>query len=567
MANARQKQHATRVNPVQTWETNTRTSPLTHSRTNRQDNVSVVTSGFGGKLVPLKFIPLLREDAARGMLNINVQMAETASMLLNPVRVSAAAYLVPKLALNRFQDMGTIDRSYAGEPEVNGSVVPWFQPAAGALLTSQIAVAAGLHFQPGKEYNDDYFQAYNAVWNFIAANRSPSLTLRAANDGSLGPAFWPNTQMKHVVPTFDAAMMEGEVPVTITEQQILTVPGQAIQLPINRNMPDGVNTTGISATSDSSGVNMHIDGDTSQGMFFTGANGAALQASMDGIYSEIAADGVVVSLANIDMARQTAAWARMRTQFQGISEEWMIDQLVQGIRLNDRNLKQPILLDASDVTVGMAQRYATDAANLTESVTDGRTALQLRVSTPAVQCGGVIVVVAQALPEQIYERQRDYYMAALDVAELPNRTRDELDPQPVAMLKNAEVDEAHTDPESLFGYAPLNHQWQRNAPNVGGRYYRPDPTAPWDEDRNRIWDTGVIDPELGPDFYTSESLQHNVFQSATEEPFEFWMAGQVVINGLTYFGPSMRESDDDYDTIRAQVPTDRLKGDGTDIPV
>ena len=540
MARRTEKQHSTQKTPIQSWETNTRTSPVDHERTIRRQTVSVVTTSFGGKLVPLKAIGLHREDRVRDhTLTLNVQMAETASMLLNPVRIACAAYLVPKLALDRFNDMGTIDRSYNGQQEIDGSVVPWFETRVwdGTWETHE---KMGLHGQAGSQVNTDYLEAYNAIWNHIAVNRSPSIAPRGRLSASLGPAFWANTQMKHVVPTFDDAMMEGVVPIVFQDARLPVRAGST--------QPNGVGELRFGSSAD-------------------GRQAYGNEANQDGLLAaEFENVTSNLSLASIDLARETAAWARLRTQYQGKSEEWMMDQLLAGIRIPDEGLRQPILIDTMETVIGMSQRYATDSANLTKSVVDGRTSMQLRIRTPQISCGGVVMIVAQALPEQIYERQIDYYMAATTVEDLPNRTQDELDPQPVEMVSNKEVDVAHSVPEGLFGYAPLNHRWTGGGPNVGGRYYKPNPAAPWDEDRNRIWDTGVVDPALGPDFYMSTSLQHEVFETSTEEPFEWWLGGETPIEGLTYFGPQIRESTDDYESVLGQIDQTRLKGDGTDDP-
>jgi len=545
-----QKQHSTSAPPTQQWPDNYRRSAVGHSRTRRRDAVSVVTSSYGGKLVPLKMIPILREDGImNSRLDVNVQMAETADMLLNPVRVSAMAYLVPKLAFERFQDMGTIDRSYNGQPEVDASVVPWFrtgvynEPPPGQTPDPGIYKTLGLHAADGSTINLDYAEAYNAVWNYIALQRSTSLTPRDSVDLTLAPAFWEHTQMRHVVPTFDAAMIEGSVPVSFTEGGNLPVKSLAQSSAGSAHTNYAPAITGAQAPQD---ANLNYD--------WTGQ-----------IWAELQESSVQLSLASIEQARETRAWSKIRAQYQGMSEDWMIDQLLSGIRLNDETLKQPILLDHSDTIVGMSERYATDAANLTESVVDGRTSLQLSMRAPALQCGGVLVICGQVLPEMVYERQRDYYLTAQTVDELPNRTADELDPQPVEIVKNGEVDESHTLPNDLFGYAPLNHRWLRNAPNVGGKYYRPDPAAVWNENRNRIWATDVVDPTLGPDFYLSSTVSHEVFSDSNSDPFEWWVAGDVSIEGLTFFGPQLREQTGDYDAVEAQVPTERLKGDGTDV--
>lgn len=556
------KQHSVAVRPTQVWPENYRRGPVAHQRTTRTDQVSVVTSGYGGKLLPIKMIPLLREDAiTNSRLSINVQMSETADMLLNPVRVSAMAYLVPKLAFDRFKDMGTIDRSYNGQPEIDASVVPWFEnytynePPPGQTPDPGVFKTLGLHAPDLAVINSDYIEAYNAVWNYIALERSSSLTPRDRLDTTLAPAFWEHTQMRHVVPNFDAAMIEGEIPISFSAgSQLLPVEGIGITSPPAWSGGTELTYTGgTTETPESAGI---------------GAN-FRIRGNVDGdgnpnIYAVLAESGIEISLANIQQATKTRQWAELRNSYQGMSDDWMIDQLLSGVRLNDETLKQPILLDHSDTIVGMSERYATDGANLDKSVADGRTSLSLNLRAPALQTGGVVVVCAQVLPEMIYERQRDYYMRATDVSELPLRTADELDPQPVETIKNGEVDESHSLPNDLFGYAPLNHRWMRRAPNVGGKYYRPDPAAIWNENRNRIWSTEVVDPTLGPDFYISNEVSHEVFADQNSDPFEFWCAGDVQITGNTFFGEQLREAQGDYEAVEAQVPTARLKGDGTD---
>lgn len=552
MADPTSKQHSRQIAPSQIWNENTKTGAMSHERFGRGDHVSAVTSGKAGKLIPLYCSPLLREDGVSpSTLTVSTQMNETASMLLNAVRVSVTAHLVPKLAFKRFKDMGSIDRSFNGQPEVDNNVIPWFENESDTA--KQFYKTLGLHASAGGEnYNTDYLEAYNAVWNHMALERSPALTPRDLTDGSLAPAFWEHTQMKYVKPSFDDAMLEGTVPLTVVESQ-MPVHG------INRIGSGSVAGNPATVHSDATNVNFQD----------AGGNGVGFQIRSDAvssIYAELQQNGVTVSLANLDLARQTTAWARARVQYQGLSEEWMMDQLLAGIRLKDEHLRQPILLDHKQGVIGMTQRYATDSGNLEKSLTDGRNAVTLSIRAPAIETGAVIVVCAQALPEQIYERQRDYYFAATKVSDLPNRISDELDPQPVSLVSNFEVDEAHATGTALFGYAPLNHQWQRTAPRIGGKYHRPDPTAEWTENRNRIWEGGVVNPALGPDFYLSTTLTDKVFAAADVDNFEFWTQGDIRINGLTYFGPALRESTDQYSKVLSKVDLNRHKGDGTDTP-
>lgn len=556
MANRREKQHSTSTAPTQNWPSNIKSTPVMHEETTRTDLISNVSSGFGGVIQPVAVSPVLREDAARSSrIRVNVQMAETSKMLLNAVRTTCTAVLVPKLALDRFKDMGSIDRSYNGQQEIDGSVIPWFEPETD--MTKEFYTKLGIHAQAGVQYNTDYLASYNQAINHMYTQRSVSLAPRAETTGTLAAALWQHTQMRHVKPNFDDAMQAGTIPLTVIGAEMpvrgITAGGSfngdpALLATGNPILGPDPTTTIRSSTSGTDYINFDIDPST----------------GLSQIHAELNAQGIEISLANIALARETVAWAQLRTQYQGLSEDWMIDQLLSGIRLRDETLQHPIILDQRDAVIGMTQRYATDSGNLDQSLTDGQTTVSLDVRFPKLVTSGVLLILAQSLPEQIYERQRDYYLAAMSPADLPMRTADELDPQPVSLVKNAEVDEAHTLPDDLFGYQPLNAEWQRNAPRVGGRYFRPDPLSAWTEDRNRLWEGGVVDPTLGPDFYLSSSLDHQVFNSATEDPFEYWTTGQIAYQGLTYFGPGIREADDHYDKVLAQVDTSRHVGDGTD---
>lgn len=549
MSSTRPHQRAAR--PYQPDAIRKRTAPVMHERMMRPMNVGCITSSMGGKLVPLSAIGLHREDGMRtSRFAITVQMEQTAAMLINPVRVTARAFFVPKLAFERFKDMGSVDRSFNGEQEIDGSVIPWFEQAPTGGV-NHVYNALGLHAAATDFANNDYLEAYNLIWNHLAAMKSPSLAPRTKLQRDLAPAFWSNSQMKHVVPTFDDALIDGEVPVTIVNNAV----------DILNLWRSNVGSSGIAGNGTGSSPNN--SGQTKPASELA----ALLRDGNDNVTAQLSADALSFSLADIAMARQTAAWARLRTQFDGVSEEWMIDQLLAGVRVRDENLNHPIELDMSEGVVGMTQRFATEAANLDQSMTDGSTVVSLTAGLPAITCGGVFMIVGQVLPEMQYERQRDYYLTAATVDDLPNRTSDELDPQPVEMVKNSDVDSSHTDPDGLFGYRPLNAKWLKRHVNLGGKYYRDDPAAAWDENRNRIWTPEVVDPALGPDFYLSTTLSHDVFVDTQSDQFEWWVTGVAQVEGLTYFGPALREAVDDYDKVLAQVPKERLKGDGTDDPL
>lgn len=536
-----QKSQMGGLRPTQPLDRNTRTTPVSHARTLRYDDLSCVTSTFGGKFLPVAAVPLLREDRAlNSMINVNFQMAETADMLLNPVRASVSAWLVPKMAFSRFSGWDSINRSYNGQTEIDDSVIPWFEVWAPGV-DDELMKAMGIHLAANDAANTDYVEAYNAIWNHIAKNMSKDIALRDDFDSTIAPAFWDHTQLKYVKATFDDVMMEGQVPITITQGEQMKVFAQ----------PDFTNKPGMYSADDPDSNNKLLVHDSGNAASF--------------FWTELQAEGVQLTLANIDLARETAAWARLRSEYQHLDEDWMMDQLLSGIAMPEEAMKQPILLDRQTVPFGMIQRYATDGASLEQSATNGQTGATLRIRTPQINTGGVIMICAQCLPEMVYERQRDYYLMAKAVSELPQRTQDELDPQPVVEIFNQEVDELHTMPNEVFGYAPLNHQWMRAKPKIGGKYYRDDPTGPWSENRTRIWDTSTVDPKLGEDFYLATNIRHDVFKSQNSDPFEVWASGRVAIEGLTYFGPALRESTNDYEKVLEQVDTTRI--DPPDVTV
>lgn len=553
------KQHSRQSAPYQPNAPRIRRNAIEHQRFIRPNVSGAVSTSYGGVLMPLAAHGLLREDGMRtSRFGVNLQMAETSAMLINAVRVTARAFFVPKLAFERFNDMGTINRSYAGEAEIDGSVVPWFQPYVDGGEPSPFRRALGLHMPNGENGNTDYLEAYNAIWNYLAMQTSPSLEPRDGLDDSLAPAFWSNSNMKYVVPTFDDALIEGEVPLTVTGAQM---PVRGIGTVDNTDAP-ALNVKETDGTTRDYTNAQSIDG---VGKWY-GETVAADGTFFPNIYAQLEQDGITVSLANIQTARETAAWARLRTQFQGVSEEWMIDQMLSGIRIRDEQLRHPIELDMKETTVGMMERYATDSGNLDQSLSDGRASLELTAGIPAVTTGGVFMIVAQVLPEQVYERQRDYFFAAQTVDDLPFRTSDELDPQPVEMVSCKEVDSSHEQGDDLFGYRPLNAKWMRRHTALGGRYFRESPTDPWVQDRNRIWTPEVENVTLGPDFYLATDISHEVFNDSNLDPFEWWVNGIAMTEGLTYFGPALREATDDYDSVAAQVDRSRLAGDGSDDP-
>ena len=419
----------------------------------------------------------------------------------------------------------------------------------------------GKHGKQGATINTDAIEAYNAIWNFRAKNRSPDLTLRARLDETLAPAFWLHQTFAHIVPDFDQAIIDGEVPLNIVGSQLaLTGPGKVANRAVEfRDTGNGVRTFG-SPGAGTLGLSAGEGGNA--GTWTTRLTSDALDLSA--VFAELEADGITVSLANIELARKTQAFANLRRQYNA-HDEYIIDLLMDGITIPEQQWKQPILLFDQTTQFGMSKRYASDSGNLTESVVNGMTTMEMRLATPRVPCGGVVMIVAEITPEQMFERQQDPYLYASDVEELPQFLRDTLDPEKVQIVKNEEIDLDHDSAADTFGYAPLNHQWMRNAPGIGGRFYRPEVDAGFDEDRQRLWAVETQNPTLSKDFYLCTTMHYKPFVITDDEVdhFDVLMRGEGFIGGNTVFGGALVEATNDYEKVMAVAPVERIEKDPT----
>lgn len=550
------------VQPSQVWDENLNVTPVAVERSMRVDEKRILTSGYAGKFLPIAAIPLLREDSVRNSrMRVSVEMAETAEMLANAVQVRVRAYAVSKLAFERFNGLDSLNRSYKGEPEIDGQVLPWFEQdgLADAGVPRDIYKVLGVHSPSAGgdlPVSTDYMEAYNAIWNFEASERSPSLELRHHFDSSLAPAFWSHTAFKHVKPSFDSAMIDGQVPLNVTSADIY-IKGLAV----TSGAQDGGFGEGKDSEGEITAYQQHVK--TSDGnsviVDVTGSPGQMRPK----LIAELEQAGISISVANIDMARETAAWARVRNSYQGITDEYMIDLLMEGIAIPELMMKRPMLIADQQTIIGMAQRYATDSGNLDKSATRGMTYVDLNLRVPRLNTGGVLMVVAEIVPEQTFERRKDHYLCTgtTTAENMPNHLNDILDPEPVTVVQNSDVDTDHDQPTGVFGYAPLNHEWIRNTPNIGGKFYRGDASAAWTEVRSRIWAAEQQNPKLGTDFYLAGNIHHDVFADQNTDPFEIMAVGRVMIEGNTYFGPALREATDDYQTILDDVDQDRIDQD------
>ena len=524
-------------------QNNLLTTPLTPKRSTRIDQKTVITSANAGKIIPVACIPLLREDGVkRSRMQIAVEMMETAETLFNGVNVTVNAHLVPKLAFDRFNGMDDLNRSYQGVPREDGETpIPFIETHTFSQADNEFYKTLGMHAQGSATVNRDYLEAYNTVVNFRRKQRSSSLSMRTMTDTSLAQAFWNHTTMAHIVPDFDQAIIDGEVSLNVVDQ-VMPIISESY----------ATNSSGDSFPTANRNDYPLLHPDYPQ----TGLDARFTWA--DDIYAELQDNGITVSLSNIEMAKKTQAFAKARSMFQGHDDDYIIDTLMSGIRIPDQAMKQPILLAQQRTQMGYQQRFASDAANLDESVTVGGALVDITMRTPAINTGGIIVITAEITPEQLFERQKDHYLHNLSVNNYPEFTRDELDPEKVSIVTNDHIDVDHSTPNAVFGYAPLNHEYMRSSPNIGGKYYRPEVDAAFDEDRQKIWANETVDPELTEDFYLCNNVHHKVFADSTSDAFEITARGTFEITGNTVFGGALKEATDDYDEVMSQVDQTRL---------
>lgn len=544
--------------------------PLNVPRTRRVHPLPVLTSMPAGKFVPVAMIPMLREDSLVGDVSILCEMQETYELLANPVNLHVTAYCVPLSAMERFEgSRDQFDRSYMGEPQINGGdVIPFIEThAMGTHGANAVYKALGLHGKSTDEVNTAYLEAYNKVWNFIAKNRSMDLDERGRLDTTLAPAFWRNGRFADVVPDFDAAMIDGQVPLTIINPEVAIRGTSAVSGynpdrgrikafrtddPTNpfdfvqSTASDAVRTTTVNATGVSKMVNPYLD--------------------LTQVYAELEQDGITVSLANIEQARKSQAFARLRQRYEGLDDEYLIDMLMSGLSVPDQWLMQPFMVGRADITFGQVKRYATDSGNLAESAVSGGAAGRLHLRVPRLATGGVVVICVEAIPEQLFERQRDPFFHLSDARDevgtlkgLPDYQRDELDPQKVDELFNRDVDTDHATPTGTFGYVPTNWKWTSFGPKVGGKFYRPTTNTIEDEERLRIWAVEAVNPVLSEDFYIVSEMHVKPFIDQVGDPFEIKLSGGAVLEGNTVFGPLLPEANNNYDKVMEKAPTEQIE--------
>jgi len=546
--------------------------PVSFQRTRRMSKGRVLTSGDAGKILPIKADPILREEGFSGNVNVSVEMMETSEKPVNAIVAKACTYFVPYLAFDQFN--GSIDelnRSYSKENGIAGSPISFFEKNkyynGSSVVTDSTPTdmdtgdngrstfygTMGLHHGVA-DMNSSYVQAYNAIVNHRRKARSTSLAVRNEFEHDLAEAFWPNEGNSHIMADFDQKLIDGEVALN----------GLTFSAPLRSTMAgknDNSLTSGLATSTTDSFSPASVLADVTFGSGILRPDGTTGSAFLfSDVWAELTQGGDArMSLADIEQARKTAAFAKLRAAYDGIDDEYIIDLLMQGITVPTEVMKQPMLIGSQTGMFGFSQRFATDSGNLDDTATNGFVSLGYRVRAPRTSIGGVVMTCLEIAPERVWERKKDYFLYTTDTDNLPNALRDSLDPEKVAVVKKNHLDVNHSTPDATLGYAPLNHEYNRDQINVGGKFYRPANDA-YTEVRSRIWTNETTDPSLSTDFYLCTNLHKKIFADQVSDSFEITAVSDLTVDTNVVFGQRLIEADatSDYETITNLVDATRI---------
>jgi hypothetical protein len=546
--------------------------PVSFQRTKRMSKGRVLTSGDAGKILPIKADPCLREEGFSGNINIDVEMMETSEKPVNAIVAKAMTYYVPYLAFEQFNgSIEELNRSYSKENGIAGSQIDFFEKNkyynGSSVVTDSTPTdmdtgdngradfygTMGIH-HGAADMNNSYVQAYNAIVNHRRKARSKSLATRNEFDHNLAEAFWPNEGNSHIMADFDQKLIDGEVALNNME----------FKAPL-RSLDVG-HASGAMANNGNTYSETHIYPRASSA---TNTWDATLERpspltglgafEFNSIWAELTSGNATLSLADIEQARKTAAFARLRSAYDGIDDEFIIDLLMQGITVPTEMMKQPMLIGQASGMFGFAQRFATDSGNLDDTATNGFVSFGYRVRAPRTSVGGIVMTTLEIAPERVWERKKDYFLYTTDTDNLPNALRDSLDPEKVAVVKKNHLDTNHSNPDATLGYAPLNHEYNRDQIMVGGKFYRPANDA-YTEVRSRIWTNETTDPSLSTDFYLCTNLHKKIFADQVSDSFEITAVSDLTVDTNVVFGDRLIEADatSDYEAITNLVDANRI---------
>lgn len=548
------------------------TRPIPHQRTIRKDRCATMSSGKAGKVVPAGYFPLLPGDACAGTFGIDVELAEMPKPLLNGVGMNVQAWFVPKVCDPRFAGFDEAMASYTGHTNTYMSSgtsqsdpkPTFYRKVTTALERTQIRegeIYQTLGIYPAfREMNTDLIDAYALIHNFRLKAHSDNLTRRQYFDefsstaNILAPAFWPSGAWSNVVPDYDVSLRIGEMDLDVQSGRfpLSNLGFQTDALGTGSvSFKDGTGEDGTTRTGTGSATDV---GDLA---ILTKLN--SLSQQIPDVYTDLAQDFIALnsSLAAVDKARELKSFAKIREQMAGIDSSGFINEnailamMMSGLKVPQDQFQRPILLDSKRVMFGFAERFATDSANLTDSVTQGRASATLSINVPEAVLGGTVMFIIEVLPERIDERASDEWLHVQDPADLPEPVRDSLRIDPTDLVLNRRLDSAHTNGGGLYGYEPMNNVWNRDFTRMGGIFQQIDPETEVTESRAGIWQANIIDPSFDETHWLApQPFPNDVFADTLKPSFEFVARHDVRVSGLTQMGNPLMENVNAHDDVR-----------------
>lgn len=531
--------------------------PVTFNRGIRGDNGLIVTSLFAGKVTPVSYVPIYPGDSASGSIGVDGDLAHMPKPLLNGVVANVQTWFVPKASLPQFSGPDEFLASFQETTitalgQTDRTPPPLYETVSAQgdldiIAASEFFLALGLHIPPNTVLNTDLIDSFWRIYNFRLAAHSSKLQLKGYTQDSvtsattLPQAFWPQSRSSRFVPDYELALVIGELALDVT----------AGQLPV----------FGISRTAaDEAANNANIQFNPTNVQIYNAVSdrNIQLELSTDGssnIFSDMAGQTVVTSLADIDKARTTQAFAKLMTAYAGqdsggygISENAMVAHLMQGLVVPPELFNRPWLLDSAQVPIGFSERHATDGASLEQSTSQGAFSTRLSVNLPTQDSGGVIITTVELLPERVQEAQSDEWLHYTKVGDLPNALRDIQRVEPVDTVTNRRLDVRHTSPDGLYGYEPMNDVHDRETTRLGGIFHQPDPSNPFKEARSALWLSALVDPIFTEDHWLCpKDFNQDVFSDPLAPCAEISSRHTISIVGLTQRGDPLAEDNSEYE--------------------
>jgi len=557
-------------------------TPVQFNRTNREDNSVIMSSGRAGLVIPVAYAPMLRGDSAAGTFALDVRLADMPKPVLNGVEGNLQVWFIPKNSQPQFAGYDEFMASYQGRQitalgQPDRDPPPYFAmvegPALKTVVESEIFKTMGIHAVTGENVNTDLIDAYNSVVNFRLAAHSSKLELRkytqedVDSSVSLARAFWPTGRYSRVVPDYERALLLGALDLDVSQGTVPLKGNPEILLNAAKRMASRwVMANGNTQPNTAArarlragrtyGVTDTIGGNEAETEYAYDPKGS-LTVDLQNISADLANHTITSTLANLDMARTVQAFAKLHASYAGnettgfSNAETLVAELMQGFTVPQEQFSRPWLLGHKRIGFDMNERPATDGANLDKSVTKGELHVQLPISVPRTDAGGIILVTLEVLPERLYERQSDEFLHIETVQGLPDALRDVQIVEPVNIVQNRRLDAKHATPNAAYGFEPLNDVWNRSFVRLGGNFYQPDPNAPWREARSALWLAEVKDPKFTEDhFLAPANFPHDVFSDRSAPAFEYVGRLNMTINGLTQIGDVLIENNDDYQAVK-----------------